>query len=78
MAIKELLAPVGSYESMIAAVNAGCDAIYTGGRMFGARAFANNFDNDELINVIRYCHMKNVAVYLTVNTLLSHYQTKEY
>ena len=78
MAIKELLAPVGSYESMIAAVNAGCDAIYTGGRMFGARAFANNFDNDELINVIRYCHMKNVAVYLTVNTLLSDNEIEGY
>lgn len=78
MAKKELLAPVGSYESMIAAVNAGCDAIYTGGRLFGARAFANNFSTDELINVINYCHLRNVAVYLTVNTLLSDDEIKEY
>ena len=78
MAKKELLAPVGSYEAMIAAVNAGCDAIYTGGRLFGARAFANNFNNEELIEAINYCHLHNVAVYLTVNTLLSDAEIEEY
>lgn len=78
MAKKELLAPVGSYDSMVAAVNAGCDAIYTGGRLFGARAFANNFSNEELIDVIKYCHLHSVAVYLTVNTLLSDDEIEEY
>lgn len=68
---KELLSPVGSLESLHAAVNAGADAIYTGGRMFGARAYANNFDTEELIEAIRFCHMHNVALYLTVNTLLT-------
>lgn len=68
---KELLSPVGSLESLHSAVNAGADAVYTGGKMFGARAFADNFDTEELIEAIKFCHMYDVALYLTVNTLLT-------
>lgn len=66
----ELLAPCGSYESFLAAVNAGADAVYLGGRQFGARAYAENFSEDELITVIRKAHLFGVKVYLTVNTLV--------
>lgn len=66
----ELLAPCGSYESFLAAVNAGADAVYLGGRRFGARAYAENFSEEELIAVIRQAHLFSVKVYLTVNTLV--------
>lgn len=66
----ELLAPAGSLETLKVAVNAGADAVYVGGQMFGARAYADNFDNDELIEAIEYAHVHNKKVYLTVNTLL--------
>ena len=66
----ELLAPAGSFDSLKAAVAAGCDAVYVGGSMFGARAFANNFSTEELIEAIDYCHMYGRSIYLTVNTLL--------
>lgn len=66
----ELLAPCGGYESFLAAVNAGADAVYLGGKAFGARAYAENFSEEELITVIRQAHLFGVKVYLTVNTLL--------
>lgn len=66
----ELLAPCGSYESFLAAVNAGADAVYLGGRQFGARAYAENFSEEELIETIRQAHFSGVKVYLTVNTLV--------
>lgn len=66
----ELLAPCGSYESFLAAVNAGADAVYLGGRQFGARAYAENFSEDELVTVIKQAHLFGVKVYLTVNTLV--------
>ncbi len=66
----ELLAPCGSYESFLAAVNAGADAVYLGGREFGARAYAENFSEEELVSVIRQAHLFGVKVYLTVNTLV--------
>lgn len=53
----ELLAPAGSVEALKAAINAGCDAVYIGGRMFGARAYANNPDRDELLGAIDHCHL---------------------
>lgn len=70
----ELLSPAGSAESVYAAVNNGCDAVYLGGKQFGARQFADNFDNDALKNIIDYCHLRGVKVYITVNTL---YKEKE-
>ncbi len=66
----ELLAPAGSYESLVAAVNAGADAIYIGGKKFSARAYAQNPDEDILIKGIEYAHTFGVNVYMTINTLL--------
>ncbi|NLZ80440.1 MAG: U32 family peptidase, partial [Clostridiales bacterium] len=66
----ELLAPAGSYESLTAAIAAGADAVYIGGSMFGARAYANNFDTEELKKAIDYVHLHGKNMYLTVNTLV--------
>lgn len=66
----EILAPGGSYESVIAAMNSGADAIYTGGGMFGARAYADNLTQDKLIKIIEEAHLRHKKIYLTVNTLL--------
>lgn len=69
-ALPELLAPAGDMECLYAAVAAGADAIYVGGKRFGARAFAKNFDIDELASAARYCHLHGVRLYVTVNTLI--------
>lgn len=66
----ELLAPVGNMECLIAAINAGCDAVYLSGRNFGARSFAGNFSKEELELAINMCHLYGVKVYITVNTLI--------
>ncbi|MBO5483828.1 MAG: U32 family peptidase [Lachnospiraceae bacterium] len=66
----EILAPAGSMESLKAAIAAGCDAVYAGGNKFGARAYADNPQEDEMIQAIRYCHLHGVKIYMTVNTLL--------
>ena len=66
----ELLAPAGDFTSLKATILAGCDAVYLGGKLFGARAFSNNFSNDELIEAIKYAHLYGVKVYVTVNTLV--------
>lgn len=66
----ELLAPAGSYETMMAAFHAGADAVYIGGSAFGARAYADNPGEDMLIQAIRYAHIHGKKLYLTVNTLL--------
>jgi len=66
----ELLAPAGNKESLIAAINAGADAIYLGGLRFGARSFANNFNDEDMIWAINYAHNYNVKVYVTINTLI--------
>ena len=68
--VPEILAPAGSWEAMEAAVNAGCDAVYLGGQLFSARAFAGNFGTEELVRAIDYCHLFGVKVYMTVNTLM--------
>ncbi len=65
----ELLAPAGSFDSLRAAVNAGADAVYIGGKKFGARAFADNPAEDELLKCIDFCHLRGRRIYLTVNTL---------
>ena len=59
---EELLAPVGSMESLYAAIENGADAVYLGGKLFNARHFASNFDLDELKEVIKYSHINNVKV----------------
>ena len=66
----EILAPAGSYEVFLAVMNAGADAVYLAGNMFGARAYAGNLNNEELIKAIEYCKFHNKKMYLTVNTLL--------
>ena len=66
----ELLSPVGNMECLKAAINAGCDAVYLAGINFGARSFAGNFSNEELIEAINLCHLMGVKVYVTVNTLI--------
>lgn len=65
----ELLSPAGSMDSLKAAVNSGCDAVYLGGRNFSARQFAGNFDIAEIKEACEYCHLRGVKVYVTVNTL---------
>ncbi len=66
----ELLAPAGSREALTAAVENGADAVYLAGARFGARAYAENFDEDGLREAVRYAHLRNVAVHVTVNTVV--------
>lgn len=66
----ELLAPAGNKEALIAAISNGCNAIYLGLNKFGARAYANNFTFDELKEAIKYAHLRNVKVYVTMNTIV--------
>lgn len=73
----ELLAPAGSYDSLKAAVNAGADAVYIGGSRFGARAYADNPEEELLIRGIDYCHIHGRQVYMTVNTLLKERELEE-
>lgn len=70
----ELLAPAGSFDALQAAINAGADAIYLGGRSFGARQYASNFDNEELIKAVDLAHLYRVKIYVTVNTLVDNYE----
>lgn len=74
---KELLSPVGNKESLLAAIHNGCDAVYLGGKKFGARAFADNFSEEELIWAIKYCHLYGVKIYVTVNTMIYESEMEE-
>lgn len=65
----EILSPAGTFESITAAVNSGCNAIYLGGKSFNARQYAQNFSDDDLKEIIKYCHLRTVKVFITVNTL---------
>lgn len=73
----EVLAPAGTAESFRAAVAAGADAVYLGGERFGARAFAGNFDTEELLHAVDYAHIRGRKVYLTINTLLKEKEIDE-
>ncbi|MDD7403368.1 MAG: U32 family peptidase [Butyribacter sp.] len=73
----EILAPAGSMQGLMAAVAAGCDAVYIGGTRFGARAYADNPDGDEMLEAIAYCHRHHVKIYMTVNTLLKEKEISE-
>ena len=66
----ELLAPAGSKEALIAAVESGANAVYLAGSMFGARAYANNFDEEGLREAVQFAHLRNVHVHVTVNTIV--------
>lgn len=70
----ELLSPVGNIKTMYQAIHNGADAIYLAGTSYGARKFAENFTNEELIDVIKYAHLYGVKVYITVNTLIYEYE----
>ena len=74
----ELLAPVGSFESLKAAVQNGANAVYLGGKEFSARASANNFDREELKEAIKYAHIRGCKVFVTVNTLIKPDETQDF
>ena len=66
----ELLSPAGDFSCMMAAFEAGADAVYLAGKSFGARAFAGNFETDELVEALDYAHLQSKKIYLTLNTLI--------
>ena len=66
----ELLAPAGNMEALKAAIACGCDAVYLGMQKFGARAYSENFTNESLAEAVAYAHLRNVKVYVTVNTIV--------
>ena len=72
--MKELLAPAGSSEAFYAAVSNGADAVYLGLSSFSARAYAQNFDVDSLVEFVGYAHLRNVKVYVAMNTILYDYE----
>lgn len=74
--IPELLAPAGSLTALKAAVNAGADAVYISGKKFGARKFASNFTKEEILEGLKFAKLRNVKVYITVNTLMKDSQLK--
>lgn len=73
----ELLAPVGDFECLKAAVQNGADSVYLGGNLFNARASATNFDYEDLEKAINYCALRNVKTHLTLNTLVKDYEFKD-
>ena len=73
----EILAPAGSMECLRAAVAAGADAIYLGGTKFGARAYAQNLSEEDLVQAIEYVHIHGRKIYMTVNTLLKDRELNE-
>ena len=77
MKIPELLAPAGTFETLIAVCNAGADAVYCAGSRFGARAYAGNLSDSELLDAINYVHLHGKKLYLTLNTLLKDSEINE-
>ena len=73
----EILAPAGSMECLRAAVAAGADAIYLGGTKFGARAYAQNLSEEDMVQAIEYVHIHRRKIYMTVNTLLKDREMEE-
>ena len=67
----ELLSPAGGWDSLVAAVQSGADAVYMGFGAYNARRSAKNFTEEEFAQAVRYCHLRGVRVYLTLNTLLT-------
>ena len=74
----ELLAPVGSFESLKAAIQNGANAVYLGGKDFSARASANNFDRNELKEAVKYAHIRGVRVFVTTNTLIKQNELEDF
>lgn len=77
MVLSELLAPAGSYDVLVIAVNAGADAVYISGQKYGARAYAKNFTMEEIEKAIEYAHLNCVKVHVTVNTLINNFEIVE-
>ncbi|MBQ5363080.1 MAG: U32 family peptidase [Clostridia bacterium] len=75
--MSEILAPAGSFDALIAAVRCSADAVYLGAESFNARGNAKNFDRDSLKEAVKYCHERNVKVYLTLNTIISDDEQKK-
>ncbi|MEG0156095.1 MAG: U32 family peptidase [Anaerovoracaceae bacterium] len=73
----ELLAPAGNMEALKAAISNGCDAIYLGMQKFGARAYSSNFDLESLKEAIAYAHLRNVKIYVTMNTIVFENEVEE-
>ncbi|MGL4738102.1 MAG: DUF3656 domain-containing U32 family peptidase [Cellulosilyticaceae bacterium] len=73
----ELLAPVGKFENALAAIENGADAIFVGGKLFNARQFAENFQDDELEQIVSYCKLRGIKTYVTVNTLVKNQEIEE-
>lgn len=74
----ELLCPAGNFEMLKAAIHNGADAVYLSGNKYGARKFANNFNEDEIIEAIKYAHLYGVKVYITINTLIKDNEVEEF
>ena len=77
MVLEELLAPAGSYDVLVIAVNAGADAVYIAGQNYGARAYAKNFSMEEIEKAVDYAHLNGAKVHVTVNTLINNYEIKD-
>ncbi|RAP53062.1 MAG: peptidase [Methanosphaera sp. SHI613] len=71
MVLRELLAPAGSYDILVVAINAGADAVYIAGHRYGARAFAHNFTSEEIEKAVKYAHLNGASIHVTVNTLFN-------
>ena len=74
MVLEELLAPAGSYDVLVIAVNAGADAVYIAGQNYGARAYAKNFTMEEIEKAVNYAHLNGAKVHVTVNTLINNFE----
>ena len=76
--MKELLSPAGNIECLKSAINNGADAVYLGGKSFGARAYAGNFNKEELLEAINYAHLYGVKIYVTVNTIIYNNEIEDF
>ena len=74
----ELLCPAGNFEMLKIAIHSGADAIYLSGEKYGARKFANNFNNEEIVEAIKYAHLYGVKIYITINTLIKDYEVDDF
>ncbi len=74
---KELLSPAGNFLCLYCAIHNGCDAVYIGGKKFGARAYADNFSEEEIVKSILYCHLYGVKLYVTINTMIYESEMEE-
>ena len=74
----ELLAPAGNMESLISAIKNGADAVYLAGKKYGARAYAENFTNEEIIEAINYAHLYGVKIYISANTIIHENEIKDF